>query len=200
MKTFAKIISVLFHPIFMPFLTILIVFNTNTYLSNFALEAKLKIYFIFLFFTVLMPLIMIAILLKTKQIKSIYLETKEERRFPYLFIIITYFALYYLLIKLQLPIYLSIFILGILIATIIGLIINTFWKISTHMIGIGYISGLIFFIILNFNVSLTHFFLLLILVSGLIGTCRMYLKAHTLSQIFVGYIVGFLAIYFIYLI
>ena len=58
-----------------------------------------------------------------------------------------------------------------------------------------------FFVISNiYNLSLLPLILVLILLSGLLGSARLYLKAHNSKELLVGFLIGILsqfAIFFI---
>lgn len=82
----------------------------------------------------------------------------------------------------------------------IATIITYFWKISLHMIGLGgllaYILLLLFVRGLQYGLPSEIDILLssVILLSGIVGSARLYLCAHTPAQVYVGYIVGFLLV------
>ncbi len=84
------------------------------------------------------------------------------------------------------------------ILLIITLIISFFWRISFHTIGIGGILGLLFYLqVFQAQLFSNLTFALIpaiVITAGIIGSARLYLNAHTPSQIYVGYIVGFLGI------
>ena len=80
-------------------------------------------------------------------------------------------------------------------ALCIGLVglITFWWKISSHLAGIGGISG--FFLAFFFMSGRQEFLLLLflsLLAAVLIATARWYLKAHDKSQLIAGFFLGML--------
>jgi membrane-associated phospholipid phosphatase len=60
------------------------------------------------------------------------------------------------------------------------------------MIGIGGLTGMLFGLSQILNAGLEVIITGLILVSGLLGTARMQLGAHTPAQIYTGFVIGFL--------
>lgn len=82
----------------------------------------------------------------------------------------------------------------------ISAIITYFWKISLHMIGIGGFSGLLFSIAWLYSSQIAAIsFPIIILTSGIVGSSRLILKAHTPAQIYSGYSIGFIvSIFFLY--
>jgi membrane-associated phospholipid phosphatase len=64
-------------------------------------------------------------------------------------------------------------------------VINTWWKISTHTAAIGGVGGALF----GFNP--VWWFCVVLVVAGILGSARMILRQHSLSQVLTGFAVGF---------
>lgn len=144
--------------------------------------------------TGLLPVAFVFLLKLLGFISSIQIPNREERIIPFFLTAALYYAAIYLLSNYwQLPLNPVIyqFMIGATLATIIGMVITSKWKISVHMIGIGGVVG-IFTVIskIQERTLLTEVVILLIL-SGLIGFSRIELKAHNYSQVFAGFILGF---------
>ena len=45
----------------------------------------------------------------------------------------------------------------------------------------------------NFELSIILMLLIIIIIAGLVGTCRMYLTKHEINDLFGGYLVGMLS-------
>jgi len=187
----AKLISTIFHPLFMPMLGLILVFNSSTYLSSsIPNDARwLTVFFVFLF-TCLLPLLNVLYLQKKGIVDSIYLTTRNERKLPYAITVVYYIVLYYLLKELQIPPILFLIVIGSTLATAVAFIVNFKWKISAHMIGIGGIIGMILGISERLTLNLNSLLIFLFLIAGLIGFSRLKLKAHNPSQVYLGFIVG----------
>jgi len=77
---------------------------------------------------------------------------------------------------------------------------SVFSKISLHTIGMG---GLFAIALFSVNIAVKDVSLILFLtifIAGLVGTARMYLDAHNLKEVYNGYLVGFLSMFFAFLI
>ena len=78
-------------------------------------------------------------------------------------------------------------------------IVNVWWKISTHTAAIGGMAGAIASFSILFNYNPVFWLSVVFIVAGMLGTCRMILRQHSLSQVVVGFvlgaIVGFMVIY-----
>lgn len=196
----SKILSVVLHPLWAS-IWLLLLFRWNNHpdffrISNLAFRG---IFFGFLGFSVIFPLIAVFWLMVTKRISSLYMQTRTERHFPYLAACLGLFLLTYWLHQLPIsPLFYSMT-LGAAVATTFVFFINLKWKISAHATGIGGIIGgyLSQHALLEQYPSLLLISLLLLL-SGLLGCARIYLKAHSPSQWFAGFILGFLNLYYIH--
>jgi membrane-associated phospholipid phosphatase len=76
----------------------------------------------------------------------------------------------------------------------IVLIISMFWKISIHMAGIGGITALIIILSVVYRTDMTLLLCIALLLSGIIASIRLALKAHSPAQLLAGYIVGIMTV------
>lgn len=74
------------------------------------------------------------------------------------------------------------------------MIVTIRWKISMHMTAIGALCGFVFILGMKYLGDVINLLPLLILVSGLVASARLYLKQHTPAQVYVGYIYGAAAV------
>ena len=83
-----------------------------------------------------------------------------------------------------------------LVIQILCAIINVWWKISTHTAAIGGVLGalLAFSFILNFNS--VWWLCLVIIASGIVGSSRIILRQHTLTQVTTGFFLGIISAFF----
>lgn len=119
------------------------------------------------------------------------MHTQSERVVPYFTTSLYYFALYYLFYTIGFSSIITLLILGGGISILLTLLINYKWKISAHMIGIGGLCGALLAIIFKHSIESVWIFYSAIIVAGLIGFARLKLEAHTPSQVYSGYILGF---------
>ena len=184
-----KIVSILFHPVFVPTITVFLV--VKIYSNIIILENQAGIILIVTcVFSLILPLLSVFILLLTKKIDSLEMPKKEERFLPILFGSIWMILGFYFMKEIfsYAPIMKSLY-LGAIYVMLISLLITKKWKISLHMLAIGGATGV--FIMLEFLFGQNLMLLLItILISGILGFSRLSLKAHSLNQIYAGFIVG----------
>jgi hypothetical protein len=189
---FAVAVSGIFHPLLMPTLGTVLMLNIGGYMMYVLNpQVKLLIYGIVFLNTFIFPVIGSYWLLRKGFLTSFAMPTIQERRLPMLLTVIFYFFTFYILKQAPLPPALYLMILGATLAVLLTLIITMVWKISTHMVGIGGMVGAVTGLSLKFGVNLQFLIILLLLCAGLTGFARLQLKAHSHSQVYAGFLLGF---------
>lgn len=193
MRMIARIISTLFHPILIPTIGLLIIFSTSTYVSyTMTLALKQFILMLTVMTTIIIPLLITLMLLNQGVISSLYMEKQKERSIPYLVSIALYCFMLYILSLASVPKIIEQFIIGAAVSVLLAFLINLKWKISAHMIGIGGLIGALFSMAFLLNTDITVYIVSTIIIAGLIGSSRLFLDAHTPSQIYSGFVLGIL--------
>ena len=197
---FSKILSLVFHPVLMPTYAILLLLYFSKVFSQFMpIEQKTHLINLTLIFTLLLPLLGVFLLKKLKIVSSIYMENQKERKWPLLIAISSYYLLFRMFEFLYIhPIIIKL-VLGAILILFLAVIISNFWKISLHMLGIGGVFGAFLAFQYLFGGKL-FLIILLLLCSGLVAYARINENAHTLKQVYLGFLVGacveFLIFYF----
>lgn len=119
------------------------------------------------------------------------MEHHSDRILPYLFTAFSTFLGAQLIGKLPIPGIFKIFLLGTSIILIILLIVTWFWKISGHASGIGGLLGTSLAMTFRYGIDLTWIIVALFVISGAVGTSRVYLKKHTPAQVYAGFSMSF---------
>ena len=192
-KLIAKIISVIFHPLFMPGYGILILFFiSGTFLSYLAGPVKNIVLIIIAVNTIILPLSVVPLYISQKIIKSIHMETARERVIPLVMNSIFFYLGFYLLNKLQVPELIKMYVFASFSVVVVTLLVSLKWKISIHMMGIGGLTGAIISISWHLGVDMKAVWMGLILCGGLIGFARLELNKHTPAQVYSGFFIGFI--------
>lgn len=194
MNKLATLLSTLFHPLLMPTYGITIALYTS-YMRIFG-DRLLGIVIVgVLLTTCILPSLGIYILYKLGHISDFRLHERTERTIPYLINFACYVACYLYLYRFGIPGWIIAFIAGAIVALIISLFINRYWKISAHMVAAGSMVTLVF-LMSFYGLMLTPYILPLqiasVLLAGAIGSSRILLKRHTLGQVGAGFALGIL--------
>lgn len=187
----AKMFTIVFHPLFVPFYMLLILLNVNTFFAMMIpVKAKLLLSGLVFLTTILLPLLIVFLLYRLKLVKSFYLQSREERIYPLLTVAVFYYITYYLLKSFPISFIFSYYMLGSTFLTILAMIISFYRKISLHMMGIGGMLGLLMGLSLNLNLDLTWFVISVIVLGGFLGFARIQSNSHKPSEIYSGFLVG----------
>ncbi|MBK9733689.1 MAG: hypothetical protein IPO92_01460 [Saprospiraceae bacterium] len=208
---FAKIISVILHPLFITSYVLLYLMQANPYIFGFSgPKAKGLVIISFVTISFMFPMIAILMMKALGLIKTLDMNEKQERIGPLIVSGLFYMWLYANIRNNDLiPDALSFFILGTTISIFIALLLNSFTKISLHTIAAGgFLAGMAFilynftygmvdipipFIGLQFRISDRLVFIMVVLMAGLAGWSRLKLNAHKEDEVYGGYLVGMLA-------
>ncbi len=143
-------------------------------------------------FSFVLPVINIYILYRLNRISTLKLENQKERTFPYVLTSCFYFGLFYLFLDLSVWPSIKVLIFGGGLSILLTAIINLKYKISAHMVGIGGLLGSLIVVSYVLKYNAVPQLSVLVLLAGVIATCRLYLKAHEPKQIYSGFFLGFL--------
>jgi len=200
----------LFHPLFVVTYLLLILFAVNPYLFS-VQDAKGKglVLISVMFLSILFPLVVIIMLRFLGFVQSLELEDRMERIGP---LIGTGFFYLWLYVNIYqnpaIPKAFSLLVLGSTIGLFMAFFMNNFSKVSLHAVGMGgFVTAILF---IRFMFSYDYFVLELskmgtfklhpdflvygvILLAGLVGTSRLYLKAHDRNQVMGGFLIGVIA-------
>ncbi len=186
----ARALSMVFTPFYLPLLCMVALFCFS-YMSLFPLAYKLLVVSMVYIFTILVPTLLIHLYRKYQGWTLRELGVKERRMIPYIMSIISYFCCYYLMSFFHMPAFMGAILMAALFIQVICALINIWWKISTHTAAIGGVAGGLLGFSFIFGFNPVNWFCVVMVVAGLVGTSRMILRQHTLSQVVCGFLVGF---------
>ncbi len=185
----AKTLSKVFNPFYLPIVGMIILF-LFTYLNMLPTKYKLMVLFIVYLCTVLLPTLMIRIYRKYQGWTLIELGRKERRMVPYMISILCYALCYYYMNRMHIPHFMSSIIVAALGIQLFCAIINIYWKISSHTATIGGMTGALVAFSGIFNFNPVFWLCVLLFFSGLVGTSRIILRQHSLTQVVCGFLLG----------
>lgn len=191
MKTSTRVISYLFHPLLMPTIGLLVLLNSGTYISLLEPAAKRAILFVMALGTLVFPLIMVPVFYYRNLINDIQNPSREERLIPLLIIFILYAITFIYFIRLPLNKIIHGYALSVSLVAFFLLVISFKTRLSSHMTGLGGMTGLVIALILLYGTPLLGVLLLTLLASGLTGSARLWLGEQRSSEVYSGYLLGF---------
>lgn len=193
MRILAKALSLLFHPLLLPTYAFVLVILSNPFL--FASYGNDKWIFVLRVFinTFVFPAICILLLWRLGFVKNIEMPEKEDRIIPYIVVGTLYIWSFMTFRKSSDPQMLNIILLGSCITLFTSFFANIFTKVSIHAAGMACFTAVVLLLSLQSYYDLRFIFMTVLLLAGVIGTARLYLKAHSLPEVLNGYLIGFAA-------
>lgn len=194
MEKTAKIISYIFHPLLVPSLGVLILFNSGTYLSYLPPELKRWIFGFTFVSTCLIPLAAVYFMYYQGVVRNLQLSSREERLAPLTISLIMYVFCFYLVQRIDIPRLYDAFLMSGVAAIAASLLVTMKYKISIHMVGMGGLIALIGFLAFHLRVDLHFYLIFAVLLAGIVGSARLIVKAHNEAETYSGFFLGFTAV------
>jgi membrane-associated phospholipid phosphatase len=187
----ARFTSVIFHPLLIPTFGFLLLFNSDFYFSILPWNVKRYMLLVVFLSTCVLPAISILILSLSPKF-DLKMEKNTDRVLPLFVSSISYYLGYLLLKRLPVfPVY-NVLLIGSVLVQIALIPISMRWKISAHAAAIGGLVGVVLGLSFRLQENPVYLLSLLILVAGLVATSRLILEKHTQSQVYAGFLTGFL--------
>jgi hypothetical protein len=187
----AKIVSVIFHPLLMPVFGLLIIFSAPTLFGYLPFTVKKLLLLIILVNNVFLPMALMPFLYHRKIISSWTMNDRKERIIPLILVTVLYGATSYIIFKFPVPLFLKAFLFTSLFLSIMVTIINFWWKISLHAVGVGALLSIIVILSVKMNAPLEWYLVSAILAAGFVLSSRLKLNYHNPLQVWVGFLAGF---------
>lgn len=196
-KISSLVISIVFQPLIIPMLVFGLVLFGVPESTSVPFEFKTRIFYLILMSTLVIPMLTIFGLRLSGTVKSLHMHTTKDRIIPFsvtsiYFLLTTYFM--NRISELD-PIIWEI--MALISGVVIVLtVVTIFWKMSAHMTGVGGLVALVLILGLRFsNFQSLYPLLLSIVLSGIVGSSRLFLNAHKPLEVYAGFIFGFLSCY-----
>lgn len=186
----AQIISIVFHPVFMPLLGLLIIFSAPTLLSFSPLKIKYLTSLVVIVNNIILPLSIALILYSRGVIKSFYAHQKHERTILLTITLVLYFITTLFLVKMPVPNLIKAYFVATTVITFVTILINFFWRLSLHSVAVGGILTLVCFMAYLFEVPVTIYLAGMVFLSGLVMFARLYNHDHEPDEVWTGFFTG----------
>lgn len=194
----ARIISILFHPIFVPVYVVFFMINIHQGLFvSFTDWGKTKVLIMAFLMYGFFPVITVLLLKALGFIDSVFLHTRKDRIIPFVACIIWYFWIWHVWRNIPDPGYpreMVLFAFAAFFTASAGFMANIYMKVSMHALAVG--TALAFIVYLAFTQGIPYGLYLsgAIFLAGLVCTARMLVSDHTEREIYMGLLIGALSV------
>jgi hypothetical protein len=192
----ARIISYIFHPLFIPVYLSWFIVKTQSYLFvEFSEWGKTIFIGRFGVMYIMFPLVSVLLMKALGFISSIQLKTQRDRIIPYIVCMIYYWWMWYVLHNQpEFPRQCVILSFSIFLASIGGLLANINIKISMHAMAAGIMASFVILLGFSQDINFGVYISIAILLAGVICTARFIDSNHTPKEIYIGLLVGVLSL------
>ncbi len=185
----AKVISMIFTPFYLPLVGIVLLF-TLSYMNMLPITYKMLVITIVYFLTILVPTFLIHLYRRHRGWSMLQLGHKRRRMVAYAISMICYLLCIWLMYYYNIYHFIVVIVIAALLIQVVSVLINIWWKISTHAAAIGGVVGAIMAFAELFRFNPVWWLCLAIFFSGILGTSRIILRQHTLGQVMAGFFIG----------
>ncbi len=187
-KRFAQVLSYLFHPALVPSIgAVLVLATVPIHVPD--EQMYFTVAFVFVS-TYIMPGIFSVLMRYLGMIDSLHMKEPRDRRLPFLVAIAFFLFAANALRKQELPQEIIRLLIASAATLMIFYLLLRFSKWSVHMAGVGGVTATAVYLSHTYGVMMLEIISMTILFSGLVGTARLKLEAHTLPQVVLGYFTG----------
>lgn len=198
LRVLALVFTIVFQPLLMPALVFGMLLFAVPEATTIPEEFKIRIFYLVVLSTLLIPMITIIGLRLSGMVKSLHLPRKQDRIIPFLitciyFVMTTYFL--YQKGDLDPVLWKGMAVISLSVIILSG--ITLFWKMSAHMTGLGGLIGVVLLLGKLFPTFHELYPVLIsVLLSGTVASSRLYLNAHKPLEVYFGFLTGFLICWF----
>jgi len=193
MRLFSRFLSYLLHPLIVPTIGVLLI-DTFSFIQIPDEYFYLYIGIVFVG-TYAIPSLLVVLLLVLGFLSELEMPKRQDRFGPLLLAAVSVYSTERLLERLFAPYEILLFLLGIALSLVVAFLVNLRIKASIHMAGMGGLLGGMLAMSLHTQMNLFFVIAPIIVLSGLLGTARLKLKAHQPSEIYLGFLVGFIPVF-----
>ena len=194
LDSLAKILSVVFHPLLMLVYGLAIIFSAPTLFGYLPVEIKKLLFLIVLANNVFLPISLLPVFMQRNIISSWTISDRKERTIPLILTTLLYGATSFIIFRYQIPFFLKSYIFSAFFLSLIVTVINLWWKISLHSVGAGALTGIVLILSFRMHAPLVDYLILVIVIGGLVLSSRLRLNYHNPSQVWLGFLSGFLGL------
>lgn len=198
MNRFFLAVSTVFSPLLVPTYGIILAMSL-TFLALLPMTTRLLTIGMLFFITAVIPAGSIMVMKRLGMVSDASLSNRQERTPPYLISAVCYLAATIYLLKVHSPDWLWLFMAAAMAALIVNVIVTKWWKISAHMTAMGGLVALL----CRFQLShvaiynMQWWIVAAIVLSGIVGSARIYRDRHDLWQVLAGAACGFICVFFV---
>ena len=194
-RMFAQVISVIFHPLFLPvYISSFILFIHPSLFAGYDDGRKVRLLATVFVNLTLLPAITVFLCWRLGFVSGIFLNTQKERIIPLAATMIFYFWCWFVLKNFtEIPETFRDFLLGSFLTIIAAWLANISFKVSLHGLGAGGMLAFIFILLYTAEGGSAWYLALAAILTATICTSRLIISTHRPFEIYLGILIGALS-------
>jgi hypothetical protein len=190
----ARVISVVFHPLFIPVYLSAFLIYINPIFPAFNAGDKVLLLIRFIVMYTVFPLATLLLAKALGFVQTIFLKTQKDRIIPYVACGLYYFWMWYVLRNQpQLGNEVVLLALAVFLASSGGLLANSYLKVSMHALSAGVLVTYIILLAFLLPVAFGFYISIALLIAGAVCTARLVNSDHNVVEVYLGLAIGVLA-------
>jgi hypothetical protein len=186
----ARVISYVFHPLFIPvYVALFLIYEIRLFNDRTDWQRKIILIQFILYYT-FFPLMTTVLSKALGFIQSVHLRTQKDRIIPYVVCEVFYFWAWYVFRNIHFPPEVVFFALGVFLSCSLGLILNSYMKISMHGISLGVLCAFLLLVGMHSTTSFGFYLSVAFLIAGVTATARLIDSDHSPREVYAGFIAG----------
>lgn len=186
----ASLLSWALHPFVLP-LYLIAVLLTLTVFAQYPAGVKFYLLWVVVLYTMVIPLLMLAVLRSLGRISSYRIDDRRERLLPLVIGAVCYLLCAFTIAKIPSAIFLRKFMVAAACCEMLCLVVSLYWKISLHLTAMGAaVALLVVMNVLGVGDMLVPL-MVAILCAGALASSRLYLGCHNGQQVLAGFAGGY---------
>lgn len=191
MRIPALILSYVFHPLWMPFLLLLVLWGVDPWLR---MQPAMMVYVgSILLINAIAPAISLYVLHRRGALSDLEVSQRKERTVPFLVVMFYQLLGYYALTRpgVFLPSEVLSLVVAMIASLLVAMLLTRWIKVSMHLLAQGGALGALWSFNLLHHLGLEQLLPVGFLLAGLVGWSRMRLGVHTPTELALGFLTGF---------
>jgi hypothetical protein len=195
-RSLASLVSSVGHPLLMPSMALLMLYVFDGFLVH--RTALFAYLLVLLLINSAAPAASLWMLKRRGAISDVDMSNRKERPWPFL-LVLAYQLMAWLLVhdqsQLDIPVFYQNLFLSLVVSIGLAWLVTLRFKVSMHMLAQGGLMAIHSHVVLHTGMLSDGWLALLILAAGLVGWSRLTLQAHSLSELYTGYAMGFISVW-----
>lgn len=189
--------SWIFHPLFIGlYMCLYIVYLQPDYFLGVSDKGKMQTVLIYVANSIFFPLVSVLLCKALGFIQSVYLDNRKDRILVYTISMIFFFWTFYVFNNKEgVPLILAKMALGVFLAVVAAFLSNIYFKISMHATAVGGLVGFFTVLLYTSPAIISIPFAAAILIAGITCTSRLLVSDHSMADIVLGFIAGFVSMW-----